>query len=177
MFSFKDTDNSQDSRERQGNIFYSTVPLPPAHKHSDIYLQICMWDDYHIYILNCTACTNQTAAQWDLPPYWITIWLIDAVKLVFVCLLDDLILGFCYSNLDTQNQLQKARINYHPCITSKQTSQVCLSHKAILQPIYVKIPKKILKLYWPLRPSLEGLIAPTKSPIGFINPKKTLSLR
>ena len=24
--------------------FYSTLPLPPAHEHSDIYLQLCMWD-------------------------------------------------------------------------------------------------------------------------------------
>ena len=41
-FSFTDTDDSQDSRGREGAIFYSTLPLPPAHKHSDIYLQLCM---------------------------------------------------------------------------------------------------------------------------------------
>ena len=41
-FSFTDTDNSQDSREREGTIFYFTLPLPPAHEHSDIYLQLCM---------------------------------------------------------------------------------------------------------------------------------------
>ena len=29
---FTDTDNSQDSRERERNIFYSTLPLPTAHK-------------------------------------------------------------------------------------------------------------------------------------------------
>ena len=32
------------------------------------------------------------------------ICLIDDVKFVLVCLLDDLILGFCYRNLDTGNQ-------------------------------------------------------------------------
>ena len=41
-FSFTDTDDSQDSRGREGTIFYSTLPLPPAHEHSDIYLQLCM---------------------------------------------------------------------------------------------------------------------------------------
>ena len=41
-FSFADTDNSQDSRGREGTIFYSALPLPPAHEHSDIYLQLCM---------------------------------------------------------------------------------------------------------------------------------------
>ena len=50
-FFFTDTDNSQDSRGREGTIFYSTLPLPPAHEHSDIYLQLCMWDDYHIFLI------------------------------------------------------------------------------------------------------------------------------
>ena len=36
-----DIDDSQDSRGREGTIFYSTLPLPPAHEHSDIYLQLC----------------------------------------------------------------------------------------------------------------------------------------
>ena len=28
---------------------YST--LPPAREHSDIYLQLCTWDDYHIFLI------------------------------------------------------------------------------------------------------------------------------
>ena len=40
------------AREGRGEtIFYSTLPLPPAHEHSDIYLQLCMWDDYHIFLI------------------------------------------------------------------------------------------------------------------------------
>ena len=35
------------------------------------------------HIFNCTACTYQTATRWDLPPYRITIWLIDDVTLSF----------------------------------------------------------------------------------------------
>ena len=38
-FFFTDTDDSQDSRGTEGTIVCSTVPLPPAHKHSDICLQ------------------------------------------------------------------------------------------------------------------------------------------
>ena len=34
----------------------------------------------------------------ELPPDRITIWLVDNVMLIFVCLLYDLIPGFCYSN-------------------------------------------------------------------------------
>ena len=30
---FTDTDDLQDSRRREGTIFYSTLPLPPAHEH------------------------------------------------------------------------------------------------------------------------------------------------
>ena len=50
-FSFTDTDDSQDSRGREGTIFYSTLPLRPAHERSDIYLQLCMGDDYHIFLI------------------------------------------------------------------------------------------------------------------------------
>ena len=40
-FSFTDSDNSQDSRGREGIFIYSTLPLPPTHEHSDIYVQLC----------------------------------------------------------------------------------------------------------------------------------------
>ena len=50
-FSFTDSDNSQDSRGREGIFIYSTLPLPPAHEHSDIYVQLCTWDDYHIFLI------------------------------------------------------------------------------------------------------------------------------
>ena len=46
-----DTGDLQDSKGRKGTIFYSTLPLPPAHEHSDIYLQLYMWDDYHIFLI------------------------------------------------------------------------------------------------------------------------------
>ena len=123
-FSFTDTDNSQDSRGREGTIFYSTLPLPPAHKHSDIYLQLCMWDEYHIFSIATLVFTRLLLGE-ILPPYQITIWMIDDVQFVLVCLLDDLILGFCYSNLDTGNRWARTRIDYHPCITSEPTNQVC----------------------------------------------------
>ena len=35
-FSFTDTDNTLGSKGREGTIFCSTLPLPPAHEHSDI---------------------------------------------------------------------------------------------------------------------------------------------
>ena len=77
------------------------------------------------HFFNRPACIYQAATRWDLPPYRITIWLTDDVKLVFVCFLDDLIIGFCYSNLDTANRWTRTCIGYHPCITSKPTNQLC----------------------------------------------------
>ena len=122
--SFTDTDDSQDSWGRKGTIFYFTLPLPPAHEHSGIYLQLCMWDDYHIFLIATLVFTRLLLDE-ILPPYRITIWLIDDVKFVLVCLLDDLILGFCYSNLDTGKRWTRICIGYHHCITSKPTNQVC----------------------------------------------------
>ena len=49
-FSFTDIDNSQDSRGREGT-FFPILPLPPAHEHSDNYLQLCAWDDYYIFLI------------------------------------------------------------------------------------------------------------------------------
>ena len=79
------------------------------------------------YIFNRTACIYQAVTRWDLPPYWITIWMIDDVILTFVCLLDDLILGFCYSNLTRWiwNRWNWTRIDYRPSIISELANQVC----------------------------------------------------
>ena len=46
-----DTNDSQDRKGREGTIFYSNLPLPPVHEHWDIYLQLCMWDDYHVFLI------------------------------------------------------------------------------------------------------------------------------
>ena len=96
-FSFIGTDDSQDSKGREGTIFYSTLPLPPAHQHWDIYLQLCMWDDYYVFLIATLVFTRLLLDQMyhliELP----LDWLIDDA--LFVCLLDELILGFCYSDL------------------------------------------------------------------------------
>ena len=40
--SFKDNDDSQDRKEREGTFFFSFLSLPPVDEPSDIYLQLCM---------------------------------------------------------------------------------------------------------------------------------------
>ena len=94
---FTDTHDSRDSREREGTIFYSTLPHPPAHEHYDIYLQLCMWDVYDVFLIATLVFTRLLLDEIYHVIEWPFEWLID--NGMFVCLLDDLILGFCYSDL------------------------------------------------------------------------------
>ena len=93
---FTGTDDSQDSRGREGTIFYSTLPLLPAHEHWDIYLQLCIWDNYHVFLIAKLVFTRLLLDKIyhliELPFEWLT----DGAMFVF--LLDELILGFCYCN-------------------------------------------------------------------------------
>ena len=120
---FTDTDDSQDSSGREGTIFYSTLPVPPAHKHWDIYLQLCMWDDYHVFLI--ATLVYQTATRWDLPPYRITIWVIDwwCNVCLFTWWIDT---RFLLQRFDIGNRWIWTCIDYHPCIASEPTNQVCL---------------------------------------------------
>ena len=75
-FSFTATDDSQDSKGRDGTIFYSTLPLPPAYEHSDIYMQLCMWDEYHIFLIASLEYTrlllDEISQLIKLPFDWLT---------------------------------------------------------------------------------------------------------
>ena len=94
---FKDNEDSQNSVGREGTIFYSTLTLPPAHEHWDIYLQLCIWDDYHLFLIATLVFTRLLLDEIYHLIELLFEWLIDDA--MFVCLLDELILGFCYSNL------------------------------------------------------------------------------
>ena len=68
----------------------------------------------------------QTATQLDLPPYWITIWLIDDVTLSFVFFRVDLILVFLLQQFERETGgFELASTITHPCITSEPTNHVC----------------------------------------------------
>ena len=80
--------------ERRGPSFiplHSTISIRPQtlrHLFASLHVR------WLSHIFNRNACVYQTATWWDLPPYRITIWLIDDVMLIFVCLHADLILSF-----------------------------------------------------------------------------------
>ena len=74
-------------------------PLYHFHllKHWDIYLQLCMWDDYHVFLITTLAFTRLLLNEIYHLIELTFEWLID--NAMFVCLLHELILGFCYSDL------------------------------------------------------------------------------
>ena len=84
-------------REGRGPFFYSTLPFRPAHEHSYGSLQLCMWDVYHTFLIATLVYTrlllDETYHLIELP----FDWFIDDAR--FVCLLDELVLGFCYRDL------------------------------------------------------------------------------
>ena len=55
------------------------------------------------HIFNRIACNYQATTRWDVTSFRITIWLIDDAMIISICLLYDLILGFCCSNLTWKN--------------------------------------------------------------------------
>ena len=76
------------------------------------------------HIFNRTSCIYQAATRWDLPLYRITIWLIDVMLtfVLFACWFD---FRFCYGDLTWETGGTRTCIDYHPCITSEPTNQVC----------------------------------------------------
>ena len=75
------------------------------------------------HIFNRNAWIYQTATRWDLPTYWITIWLFNDVILTFVCLPVDLILGFVTAILH-ERLVDSNSHRLSTCITSELTNQV-----------------------------------------------------
>ena len=122
-FSFTDTDDLQDSRGKEETFFYFTLPVPPAYEYSYIYLQRFMWDDFYVFLIATRVFTRLPLDEIyhliELPFGW---FIDDAM---FVCLLDDLNLGFLLQQFDTKNRWTWTRIDYHICITSITTNEVC----------------------------------------------------
>ena len=75
-------------------------------------------------IFNRNVCFYQTATRWALSPYRTTIWVIDwwCNDCLFTWLIDP---RFLLHRFDIGNRSIWARIDYHPCITSEPTNQVC----------------------------------------------------
>ena len=81
-----------------GVFFHGHWQLTSTLSRTFRYLFAALHVRWLLYIFNRNACIYPNATRWDLPPYRITVWLIDDVILIFVCLHFELILfRFCYS--------------------------------------------------------------------------------
>ena len=95
-------------------------------QQKNLRIKLPIWESFFFYqgFLSPATCIYQAATRSDLPPYGITIWLIDDVMLIFVCWLVNLIQGFCYSYLTLEiGGLELTSIIIS--ITIEPTSQVC----------------------------------------------------
>ena len=95
-----DIDNSQDSRWREGTILFLSTTSTRSRTFRHLFATLHVRWLSHIF--NRNACIYQIATRWHLPPYRITIWLIDDVILfLFVCMLN-WFFRFCYSYMTWQ---------------------------------------------------------------------------
>ena len=102
-------------------LFHSTTPTrlrTPRHLYATLHVR------WLSRIFNHNACAYQTATRWDLPPYRNTIWVIEWWCNVcsFTWWIDT---WFLLQRFEIGNRWVWTRINYHPCITSEPTNQVC----------------------------------------------------
>ena len=74
-------------------------------------------------IFNRNACVYQTATRWDLPPYRVTIWVIDwwCNVCLFTWSIDTRLL---LQRIGIENRWIWTRIEYHPWVTNEPTNQV-----------------------------------------------------
>ena len=100
-----------------GPIFYSTLPLPSAHEHSDIYLQLCTWGGYHIFFIAMLVLTRLLLDEIyhliELLFDWLNMW----YWFLFTCLLNWFFV--LLQLFDMRNRWTRTHIDYHPCITSE----------------------------------------------------------
>ena len=111
--------------ERRGSFFIPFYHFPRSRTFRSLFATLHV--RRLLRIVNRNACVCQAATRWDLPPYWITIWLINWWCSV-CCLPDDWIPGFCYISLVPETggfELALTITLYHPCITREPTKKVC----------------------------------------------------
>ena len=112
-----------------GDHFYSSLPLPSGHKHSDSSLQLCMWDYYQVLLIatvEFTRLLDEIYHLIELPFDWLIDWVIDEM---FICLLD-LILGSCISNLTWETRVFELASTSSLLLQARQLTKCASQPKA-----------------------------------------------
>ena len=98
---------------------YSILPLSPDHEYSDIYLQLCIWDDYHVFLIASHVVTrlllDEIYHHWELT--------IDSLLIKYWLILMIFSARSCYSGQSGKPWIW-IRINYHHSIKSDPTNTV-----------------------------------------------------
>ena len=113
--------SGQQGKRRDHLLFHSTTP---THSRTLRHVFATLYVRWVSRIFNRNACVYQTATRWDLPPYQITIWVIDwwCNVCLFTWWIDT---RFLLQRFDIGSRWIWTRIEYHPCITSEPTNQAC----------------------------------------------------
>ena len=106
-------------------MLYSFLLLPPAYEHSDIYLQLCMWDDYHLFLI-ASFVTIRLLLDEFYHLIELLFWLTDDAMLVSVCLLDSRFL-LQYFVIWSKWIWTPIDYHYHPLLEANWLSK-CTSH-------------------------------------------------
>ena len=73
--SFADTDHSLDSSGKEKTIFVLLYAFPPAHEHSHICTQLCIWDDCLLFFYRATHLITTLLLGYIIPPAKSRIWM------------------------------------------------------------------------------------------------------
>ena len=104
--------------------FYSTLPLPPAHKHSDIYLQLCTWDDYHIFLIATLVFTRLLLDDIYHLIKLLFDWWCNFDFCLFACWID---FRFCYSYMAWETGGLELALTIIPVLQANRLTK-CASH-------------------------------------------------
>ena len=109
---FTDTDESQDSRRREGTIFYSTLPLTCLltfkHLFCNFEMTITYFKSHRLYLPGFYSMRYTTLSNYYLIDWWCELDLC-----LFTCWFDSRILSQLF---DTENRWTQTRIGYYLCI-------------------------------------------------------------
>ena len=106
----------------QGFLLQTLTTDRTGEEHSDIYLLLCLWDEYHIFLITPLVFNrlllNEIYHLIELLLDWL-MWC-----LIFVCLLVDLILSFVRT-IWHEKPVSSNSHRLYPCTASKPTNQEC----------------------------------------------------
>ena len=142
--------------EGEEDLFYYTLPFPPAHEQTFI-LQLCTWDDYHMFLIAALVFTKLLIDEiYHLNQSPIDLLMMWGWFFLFTCWFDS---KFLLQLFDTGNRWNWTCIDYHACVTSEPTKLVCYSRQVRASYLFTQIswmnkflPCGVMPSFWYVSP-------------------------